>query len=430
MKLQKRSVLLIAVCVLTTFFSFGRYVISKPEKIEYQLATVRKAVFEIGVNTMGELDAESSHVISSSIKGDKGKIIYLVDDGMIVNKGDVLVRFDTTPFEAEIIRLEGEMRGREAVVESFKQILEWEKSQAEASINNAEFDYNYANQEYNRYLSYIKDLEELGTKGYSYPMEINQAKRQAEQLNSKLKKAEAGKDQSKKDATYKIADVMARIQKAKSELETTKILYESARDESDKTVIYSQHSGIVVHYEQFFNNQKRRPMVGDTVWQNLPLMYLPYLSSMIVKAEVRELDIQKIKVGSPAVIRVDAYPDVQLTGEVHSIGALAGNDYQGNRGEKYFHMIVRITTKDTRLRPGMTAKTYILSDTVKDSLSVPIQAVFNDGGKRYCFIYQGKKFRKTEIVTGRQNEDFVEILSRVNEGEMVSMTRPDTKDIL
>ena len=188
-----------------------------------QTAFVKPMSFDITVNTIGTLDAERSHVVSSTIKGEKGKIVYIIDEGTFVKKGDVLIKFDSAHFEAEMLRLAGELRSREASFEARKQILEWEKSQAEGAINTAEFDVKDAKQEYSRYVSYIGDMEELGRKGLHYPNEIFQAKKKAEQLFSKQQRHETSFEQIKKESVFKIAAAMAELAKAKNEIETTKI---------------------------------------------------------------------------------------------------------------------------------------------------------------------------------------------------------------
>ena len=60
------------------------------------------------------MDAARTHMISSAVRGDKGKIIFLVEDGSSVAKDDILIRLDPTPFETEIHRLGGEVRSLEA----------------------------------------------------------------------------------------------------------------------------------------------------------------------------------------------------------------------------------------------------------------------------------------------------------------------------
>jgi HlyD family secretion protein len=389
-----------------------------------RLADVIRRSFDIKVSAIGSLDAERSQMVSSTIKGDKARIVWVIDEGILVKKGDVLLRFDPTPFEAEVQRLTGELKSREAVVEAQKQITEWEKSQLEGAIYSADFTTRDTRQEYNRYQSYIADLESLGKKGFQYPTEISQAKKKSDQLNAKLQKAEADLDQVKKEGVFKVAGAMATFNKARSELESTRLALADARGELQKTVILAPGTGIVVHFEQFRDNQKRKPRVGDTVWQNQPLLYLPDISSMMVKTMVREIDLHKIKVGQGVTVRIDAYPAVPFQGRVTSIGILAADGSDGGKGGKFFQLAVTLNGQDGRLRPGMTARIFITAESVKNALTVPLSAIFEEEGRKKCFVTKNGGVRVAEVTIGRQNEDFVEIASGLREGERVSLVRP------
>ena len=390
-----------------------------------QRAFAKRASFDVTVNTIGTLDAERSHVVSSTIKGQNGKILHIIDEGTFVKKGDVLIRFDSARFEAEILRLAGELRSREASFEARKQILEWEKSQAEGAIKAAEFDLKDATQEYSRYVSYIGDMEALGKKGLHYPNEIYQAKKKAEQLFSKQQRHETSFEQINKESVFKIAAAMAELVKAKNEIETTNIALKDVREELGKAVVRAPFPGIVVHYETHRDNQRRKPRVGDSVWQDQPLLYLPDISSMIVKTVVREVDLHKVTKGQKASIQVDAYPKLAFTGQVASIGVLASDGGEAGKGEKHFQVVVAIHGDNPRLRPGMTARVTLYTDAARNVLSVPVQAVFSEGGSRYCYVRKGKNVNKVNVEIGRQNEDYAEIVAGLNDGDMVSLVKPD-----
>jgi HlyD family secretion protein len=415
---------LVLALILVLILVMARFVLHGHSESDLQVATAVVASFDININTIGTLDTERSHIVSSAIKGDKGKIIFLIDDGTMVNKGDILVRFDSAQFESDIFRLTGELKSRAAAVEARKQVLEWEKSQAEGAIRNAEFDLKDAKREYSRYTSYIRDLEELGKKGFYYPNEITQAKKKAEQLYNRQQKGETSFDQLQKEAVFKIASATAEWEKAKSERETSRTALAEAQNELKKCVIEAPFPGIVVHYEMFRDNQKRKSRVGDTAWQNQPLLYLPDISAMIVRTQIREVDLHKIAKGQNATIQVDAYPEMRFTGRVTSIGILATDNIEGGRGEKQFQVTVAMNGGDSRLRPGMTARIYTRTDTIKNVLTVPIQAVFNEGGQKYCYVYMGGDFRKSDVKIGRQNEDVTEIISGLRSGDKISLVRP------
>ena len=83
-------------------------------------------------------------MVSSIIRGDRGKIIYLISDGNQVNKDDVLARLDPAPFEEEVRKLESKMQSLEAAVAANKQMLEWEKNQVQREIKTAQYNLKVA----------------------------------------------------------------------------------------------------------------------------------------------------------------------------------------------------------------------------------------------------------------------------------------------
>jgi len=476
-----RKYLIIALCMGIIGLIVTRFVRSGYEEAsDFQLATVSKKSFDIMVNTVGVLDAARSHMVSSAMRGDKGKIIYLVEDGTRVEKADVLVKLDPTPFENDIHRLKGEVIELEAAVDAARQILEWEKSQVEREIRTAEFNLKVAKlelkrlvegdgpiqlaqfkeemkktkEQYLQYVSYISDLEALNKKGYENPTEIPLAKAKAAELKekyesaykkydsykkhvfpslketvkAKVEKAEMEIEQTRNGSVFKIAKSVSSLKAIKSKFKTAKSSLKLAQSELEKTTICAPFPGIAILYETHREGQKRKPRVGDKVWQNQPILYLPDISSMIVMTQVREVDLHKIALGLKCTVQIDAYPDVLFEGEVSFIGMLASERFQEGSAEKYFQMTVPLKGGDSRLRPGMTARVSILTDTVKNALSVPIQAIFNEGGKKYCFLYIGDSFKKVNVDLGKQNEDIAEIVSGLKSGDQISLVKPPQED--
>jgi HlyD family secretion protein len=389
-----------------------------------QLATAQKGSFEIRLQTVGVLDASRSFQVVSALPGDKGKIIQIVDDGARVEKGDIILRFDPTPFEVDVRRFSGELRSREAVVEYAKQNLEVEKSQAEKVLNHAQFDLTTAKQEMARYLAYIGDLQGLRKNGHDVASEIGQASRKTEKVSTDLQKAEYDLARLQKEVVYKVGQATAELNKAESELATTRTALAQSQSELDKSTVRAPLSGFVVLSEIFQGNQKRKPRAGDTVWQGQAPLYLPDLSSMVVKTQVREEDLQKIRGGLAATVRVDAYPDAAFEGEVGSVGVLAIDPAGTSMVGKHFQYTVSLKSGDPRLRPGMTARVSIVASSARDVLTVPLAALFSESEGKVCFVYNGQKFIPRLVQVGRTNEDVAEILDGLKEGERVALVRP------
>lgn len=443
---------------------------------EKDIVQVRPMNFEINLNMTGTLDAARSYIVSSEIQSNNGKIYYIIPDGKIVEKDEVLIKLDPTPFESEIQKLSGDLKTQEAVLEGTHQSLEFEKSQLMRQITKAGFDLKIAylnltkiqkgegplklsglktdmekaEQLYKRYLSYLLSLEQLAKDGYDNQAEIKKAKEKCEEYNAALitakenynnykdyvlpslieeAKADAQNkeiefEQLKKGGVFQVAKAQADVEKTKMQIQNITDTLKQARNQLEKTTIKAPFSGIAVQYETMRDGRMRKPVVGDAVWQNQPLLYLPDISKMIVKTEVRESDIKKAQINQNATIQVDAYTGDFFKGHVTSIGAIAEKKAQNTTIEKYFPIEIALDGDNTKLRPGMTARISINSEKVKNALSVPIQAVFTEMDKNFCYIYKDGIYKKIEVKTGRGNEDSIEIISGLKNTDLVSLIKP------
>jgi len=436
----------------------------------------------VEVRTVGELDAADSVVLSSSVRGDRGKIIDLVEDGKQVDAGEVLVRLDPSSFEEEVLRLRSKVIELDTMVSAQEQLLQWEKNQVEREINRAESDLHIARlelrrlekgegprelarleaetrkakEDYEQKKSYLDSLEKLIKKGFSNPTEQVQIKKliedsqqaykmismqlssyrdhllpvQIEKAKAAIKAAEVALEQTKKGGGYKIGQAMAALEKSEQELESARQSLEMAVKELNATVIKAPGTGMVVLAEQMRGNTYRKPRVGDQVWQNQPLVYLPDVSKMIVNTQVREVDLYKIDVGKPVLTRVDAYPELLLTGHVASIGVMADQGSEGRQKKgKYFKVTIVLGQSDPRLRPGMTSRISIICDEVSGALAVPSFALFREGEKTVTYVALGHGFERREVLPGAQNEDLVEIRAGLTRGEHISLSRPEYSEV-
>jgi HlyD family secretion protein len=469
-------ILVLALCIATVVVGV-RLVKTDVADPGYQVAQVERRDFTIRVNTVGVLDAARSHVVSSAIRGDKGKIIYLIPDGSRVSRGDVLVRLDPSVFEEEVRRLKGDVAGLEAAVEAASQMLEWEKAQVDREIRKARFNLRIARldrdklingegpiqlaqyraekekaqEEYRRYDDYITSLKKLQDRGFGNQDEIALAEKTCGELRGKYesarKKFSSYRDyvlpslsetarakvenaslelaQTRRASVFKVAKAASLLKEARGRLETAKASLQLARRELGKTTLEAPFDGIAILHEAFRDGQKRKPRVGDRIWQNQPLLYLPDISHMVVKTLVREVDLHRIFIDQPCRVSVDAYPDKSFEGQVSFIGALASRRTRQTGAEKYFQLTISLRGSDSRLRPGMTARTTILTDQVRNALTLPVQAVFEENGQRFVYRQEGTRFHRVRVVVGRRNEDFAEILSGLSTGDRVTLFRPD-----
>lgn len=443
------------------------------------VTTVRRAELEVSIHTVGLLDAAKSHMVSSKIRGNKGKIIFLVRDGSWVEQDTVLVRLDPSPFEEEVHRLQGKVDSLKAAVEAARQLVAWDKNQAEQNVAAREYDLKVAEleierlvkgdgplqlaqyqekmekakAEQDRYASFYKELEKLDRQGFKNPAEVTRARENAATYRDKYEAAkrrftsyrdyvlpsmeEAAKakvennrlilGQSRKATIFKVANATADLNQAKAKMATVESSLDLARQELANTVLRAPFAGIAILYEAFRDGQKRKPREGDTVLMNQPILYLPDITKLIVETRVREVDLYKVKVGQQATVRIDAYPELSFPAKVQFIGALAAVAQPGRGGGKYFQVTLTLTGQDRRLRPGMTARVHIKAEDAEDVLLLPVQAVFRDNeGGTFCYLSLPSGLRKIPVTIGRENELQVEVLSGLKEGDPVSLVPPQS----
>lgn len=470
-------ILLLAVAGGLFFTSYtGKPLAQSPDTSD-GLATRRSFVVELHV--VGVLDAAQSQTVSSNLRDSNGKIIYLINDGVQVEKGDVLVKLDPAPYENQVKKLEAEVASLEAAVQAGKQAVEFERNQVEREITNAEYNKNVANLDYKRikdgdgplklsalmedkdkaklelqqHEAFYSDLLQLKEEGFDNQSEIVSEKENVavyrerfqtasnryanyekhvlpallEAALAKMENTALLVTQVTEGGKHKIAKAVATLAQIQSKLVAQKNALLRAQNELAKTTVVAPLDGIVIHSETFRDGQKRKPRVGDNLIPNLPILYLPDISKMVVKSRARELDLYKLELGQKGTVTIDAYPDQILQGTLSFIGALATNQVDSNSPEKFFQISFQLDNTNMKLRPGMTCRVKMVSKRFDDVLSVPLQAVFHKDDKKYCYLNSGLSgYVKTEVETGGQNEDYVEIISGLKEGDTISLHYPDS----
>lgn len=433
----------------------------------------------VDIKTVGELEAARSTIIASSIKGDLGKIIDLIPDGITVVPGQVLVKMDPTPFEEKLQKLQAQIKEQEAHLLTLDQTLQWEESQAEHESKTVAYEIETAELEiekiihgdgpqetsrlkgalqkawlkYEELNSYSKDLIALQEQGFLNPAELRQAQKKLEEereayevsklqydsyvnhvypmlikkAETNLKRAKIKQEETFRTGIYKVAKAKAILQQAFQLLGDYNYQLEEGSKELAQTQILAPAPGMVVHREEYRSGQKRKPRVGDILVKNQPLMDLPDLSSMVVKTRVREIDLFKIDVGKKATIEVDAYPQLTFSGTISLIGVLALADMGRMSEEKYFEVRIALNDADPRLRPGMTTRVTLHAQREDNALSVPLHGVFGEKKNHYCYVDTGSGYEKRKVRTGINNEHWMQILDGIQEGEGVCLLIPQEK---
>jgi len=267
---------------------------------------------------------------------------------------------------------------------------------------------------------------------------LNRTKNEFERSKELL----ASGNESKATFEAKQADYLvevARYKAAQDQVEQATAALKQARDDLSKTTIYAPMGGTI----SALNKEQGEIALGSQFQKDV-ILVIGDLTQMEAQVNVDENDVGSIAIGQKAEIQVDALPDRTLNGVVSEISNSANTSGNGTTEQKTeFAVKITITDPPKELRPGMTASAEVITKTEEKALSVPIQSVVvrtvdqlamkgekrKDAEKRYkadkdgfaeiVFCVEGGKAMAKQVKTGIQNENLIQILDGLKEGDEV-----------
>jgi HlyD family secretion protein len=145
-----------------------------------------------------------------------------------------------------------------------------------------------------------------------------------------------------------------------------------ASDQSRKSKIESPMDGIIT---QLKKEKGERAVPGMMTSPEATIMTIADLSTIQAQLKVDETDIVNLSLGDIAQVKVDALPDVVFEGEVTEIGNSPINSTSSSQEAKDFKVIVTLKNPSKQLRPGMSCTGDITTNTKRNVLSIPLQAL-------------------------------------------------------
>ncbi len=176
---------------------------------------------------------------------------------------------------------------------------------------------------------------------------------------------------------------------------------------------------------------------GDQVYPGALFMRVVDLSDMIVTASVNQADVQAIRIGQRAEVRLDAYPEVLLEGRISSIGAIAGQGGSNSRFSRggsglYVKSVpveIEIHTEDERVIPDLSASADVFLSSRDAEVIVPRSAVKSAAdGSSIVYVKRGEGFEPRRVELGERSEIQVVVEEGIAAGEEVLLGDPPADD--
>lgn len=162
--------------------------------------------------------------------------------------------------------------------------------------------------------------------------------------------------------------------------------------------------------------------VGDQIWRMRNVAEIPDLAAMEAEAQVAEGDAGRVTVGQAVTFRLDAFPDREYHGRIASIRRAVQRKSRSNPS-KVVRVMIQIQESDPeRLRPGMRLRGSVELERLENVLTVPESAVVTGPEGAWVETPGTLGPRRVFPELGRRDDRFFQVLSGLEPGERVRVT--------
>ncbi|MGB9889888.1 MAG: efflux RND transporter periplasmic adaptor subunit [Anaerolineae bacterium] len=439
----KRRWIWIIVAVVVVVAGVGGYLLWRQSRTvsattAMRTVPVRKGTLEVTVSASGSLEPVRQIDLSFDVSGKVAEV--RVDIGDAVKAGQVLARLDTTGLELSLRQAEAQLKSAQA------QLAKARTPATEEEIKAAEASYYSALAQYQE----LKNSPSQET--------IASAKATLEKARIALEQAQAAYDrvawrpeigmlpqsQQLQSATLDYQVALANYEAAVKGPSQTELAAAWRNVESAKARLESLQNGptaedlasaeAAVEQAQVALETAQRnleaatltaPFDGVVAAMNLvagepaisPAVTLMDLSRFRITVQVDEMDVSQLEVGMPAVVTVDALPDVTLTGKVERIGVAASS----TGGAVYYPVVIAVDPADAPLRAGMSASVTIRVQELTDQLLIPTWAILTNPAtnRPYVLRRMTSGVEPVNVQLGIRYSGYAQVLSGLSEGDVL-----------
>ncbi len=138
-------------------------------------------------------------------------------------------------------------------------------------------------------------------------------------------------------------------------------------------------------------------------------------TSLVLLAEVSEVDIVDIAAGDQVIITFDALSDIEVTGTIDELPLTGTYD----SGVTTYEVPINMDTIPSTVKTGMSANILIPTGTIEDVLVVPAAAVYSDNSGDYVWIVDGNSLEQQYIETGYSDGLYTQVNEGLEEGQTI-----------
>ena len=372
---MKKILIFAAVAVLLVGVPFIAKLTRGSDAKEVEVQTVELKLIKSSILASGTLAYREQVQLRSEVIGQVTELH--VEEADRVKKGDLVIILDPKTYQAQVEQAEARVRIQEIAIERQRLLI---KTLAD----------RFERQE----TMFAKNLVDEDSYE-AIESELSLARVDLRSLQESLLQARAALDQSE--------ELLA------------------------KTRIRSPIDGVVI---QIDIKEGETVIAGTTNIPGSTMMVIADPSETLTEVQVDEADIAQVRVGQSADIFTAAYPDTPLAGTVQSIASVARKE--PGQASLFFLVKILLDEQDTMIiRPGMSVRADIYTQSSEETLAVPVQAVLYDEDpgeddepadqkeQTYVFVMEDGKAVRKAVKTGISSDSDQEIVAGLEPGEVV-----------
>jgi HlyD family secretion protein len=366
--------------------------------------------FTLKINASGELQSANSMAIAVPfVPVERLRIASVIADGRHVSKGDVVIEFDETELDLEMLEHRSSLEAADQKITKGELATGVEKTDIIKDKKIAELELKKINE-------FLPRDEMIYSRRQMIEGQLDK-----EFTEKKLVYADARLQLKGKVYTLDEAILLLERQQANSKISQVASALTSLK-------LISPADGIVVYNDPgyFFGGTSIQP--GRVVWIGQTLFSLVNPNQMEAKCFVLEKDAGELRVGQPVTVTLDPFPGKEFSGKVKSIDNIA-RPIEGDSPVKYFQTVISLDKTDTELmKPGVKLKAQVRASELKSVIVVPRSAVVKKDSDMFVYLQNAPgQFGQVKVTLGQGDLIQVVVTEGLKAEQILALNPPDLK---
>ncbi|MEL7510449.1 MAG: efflux RND transporter periplasmic adaptor subunit [Cyanobacteria bacterium J06554_1] len=376
----------------------------------------------VRINASGEVEAYRTVNLSPKNSGIVAEL--LVEQGNLVEQGQVVARMDIDDLNAQLRQNQANLAEAQAQLKDLQQgadrpqlaqaeaNLEAIKAQlveAEAQLRLVEGDLVRDRNLYSQGAISERELDNSQNSVDSALANISQLRARIDEAQQRLRDLEDDPDPED------IAQAIARVERAQGQIS-------AIETRIDNTIIRAPFSGVVTQKFATEGAFVTPTTSASEAASATSSAIVAIANGLEVVAEVPEADLSQIQVGQAAEIVSTAYPESVFAGKVRLIAPEAIE----RQNVTIFQVRIQLENGLEQLRSNMNVDVAFLGNRLSDALVVPAVAVVTQGGETGVLVpgENNRNIRFRPVTLGPQVGEQIQILDGVTPGDQVFIDLP------